>query len=791
MIRALLGPTNTGKTHSAIERMLELGSGMIGLPLRLLAREVYERVLVRVGSEKVALITGEERIVPKGALFWVCTVESMPVHLNLPFVAVDEIQLAAHPKRGHVFTDRILNLRGTRETWFLGSDTMIPIIERLTPTAEIMTRTRRSKLNYVPSKRSSSAPKRSALIAFSASHVYSLAEQLKSRRGGAAVVLGALSPKARNAQVAMFESGEVDFLVATDAIGMGLNLDIRSVFFGALRKYDGSHFRNLNAAEIGQIAGRAGRNLNDGFFGLTAECAARQLLPPPIVSAVERQEFFEVRRVFFRNAELDFTSVDSLRMSLNKRPRSSCLILQPDCEDEQVFEELLLFEDIATSVMRSSSNVCLLWDIARIPDYRQDSVHGHVKLLAQVYRQLIGPKGQLSPAWIQGRLKKLMRFDGDISTMMQRISYARTWAYIAHRPSWTENPSEWQAKALALEEKLSDALHERLTMEFVETPGQVGWTYPEPQGVHIDGETLRTSSIPLGRIVDFSFFAEPEAERIYGQKNVARKAREIAQPQARNLADKAIDGEEKFHWRNDLRVCVAGMAVAFVERGVSVGEPKVRTMTMDLLSDKQRRSLLTMAERWVRKDVQDLLEPMKSNVSGAFVRGFMHHLRTCLGVCRRSELSTMTRQMKESDRKDLARLQVRIGRDFVYSLPMLKVSRQQSRAVLLAAWLSLPSYGQLPDLRICADTGWTKPMAIGMGHPKFGSYSIRVDIFERVSAFMRKTVKRGPCEIPERPMQWLGCTRDAWENILIGMGYRIRKEGLFPPPRKRSRFSNK
>ncbi len=466
-ITALLGPTNTGKTHFAVERLLGHRGGVIGLPLRLLAREVYDRVVKAKGKGQVALVTGEEKIVPDRPSYFVCTVESMPLERRFAFVAVDEIQLAADPERGHVFTDRLLRARGSAETMLLGAETVRPLIRRLVPEAEFVGRPRFSTLAFAGHKKLSRLPRRSAIVAFSATDVYAIAELVRRQRGGAAVVLGALSPRSRNAQVAMFEAGEVDYLVATDAIGMGLNLDLDHVAFAKLRKFDGRRLRTLYAPEIAQIAGRAGRHMSDGSFGTTAEAGE---LEPGVVERVEGHRFRALRTLHWRNSALDFRSLGALRASLEAPPEEGLRkILQPArlAVDEVALETLAKDEEIAKRA-RGRAAVRLLWEVCQIPDFRKTLAEEHAALLGRIFGHLSGPGESLPNDWVAAQVDRLDQSAGDIDTLSARIAHIRTWTYISHRQGWTRDAGHWQQRTRAIEDRLSDALHERLTQRFVD-----------------------------------------------------------------------------------------------------------------------------------------------------------------------------------------------------------------------------------------------------------------------------------------------------------------------------------
>src|SRR5438128_9738246 len=462
-VTAVLGPTNTGKTHLAIERMLAHSSGMIGLPLRLLAREVYNKIVGTMGERAVALVTGEEKIKPANPRFWVSTVEAMPRDLDVAFLAVDEVQLGADLERGHVFTDRMLHRRGRDETLMLGAGTMRPMVERLLPGANIVSRARLSRLTYAGEKKLTRLPRRSAIVAFSAAEVYAIAELIRRQRGGAAVVLGALSPRTRNAQVALYQSGDVDYLVATDAIGMGLNLDVDHVAFAADRKFDGYQFRHLNPAELAQVAGRAGRAMRDGTFGTTGRC------PPfddELVQALQSHSFEPVKVLQWRNTALDFTSIGALQASLAETPKQNGLTRAPIAEDILVLEHAARDDEIRF-LANSRHAVERLWDVCQVPDYRKISPATHAELATTLYGFLMR-EGTIPTDWFARQVEEADRADGDIDTLSNRIAHIRTWTFAANRPDWLVDPEHWQGVARAVEDKLSDALHDRLTERFVD-----------------------------------------------------------------------------------------------------------------------------------------------------------------------------------------------------------------------------------------------------------------------------------------------------------------------------------
>ena len=461
---AVLGPTNTGKTHLAVERMLGHASGMIGLPLRLLAREIYDRIVGRMGPRSVALITGEEKIIPPRAVYFVCTVEAMPLSREVEFLAVDEIQLCADPERGHVFTHRLLHARGTSETMLLGAATMAPLMRRLLPQAEIVDRERFSRLTYAGPKKLTRLPRRSAVVAFSADQVYAIAELIRRQRGGAAVVMGSLSPRTRNAQVALYQSGEVDFLVATDAIGMGLNMDVDHVAFAGLRKFDGRRTRFLHPQEVGQIAGRAGRYQRDGTFGVTGEA---EDMDPDLVEAVEQHHFQPVTAAEWRSSRLDFSSLANLMRSLAQPPEREGLTLAAEALDETTLRQLAADPQVAERA-RDRSALIRLWDVCQTPDFRKTATDEHVRLVKDFFFHLTGGRRRVPEDWIARQYAALDRIEGDIDALAARLASVRTLAYVANRPDWLADPANWQGQTRGLEDRLSDTLHEKLMARFVD-----------------------------------------------------------------------------------------------------------------------------------------------------------------------------------------------------------------------------------------------------------------------------------------------------------------------------------
>ncbi len=508
---AILGPTNTGKTHFAIERMLSHPAGMIGLPLRLLAREVYNRVVAKVGSEAVALITGEEKIKPKNPRYWVSTVEAMPRDLELPFVAIDEVQLAASFDRGHVFTDQILNRRGTQETLLIGAATMQEALERLLPGIRTQSRPRLSQLTFAGDRKIARMPRRSAIVAFRAEDVYAIAEWIRRQRGGAAVVLGALSPRTRNAQIDLYQNGDVDYIVATDAIGMGLNLDVDHVAFAADRKFDGYQHRRLNPAEFGQIAGRAGRHTRDGSFGTSGRC------PPfdeELAAMIESHAFDPVALLQWRNAALDFSSIEALIASLDETPILPGLSRAPTAEDQIALEAIARDEKVRRNA-KTRADVARLWDVCQIPDYRKTSPAAHADLALTMFGFIVRA-GRVPDDWFARQIALVDRTDGDIDALSARIAQVRTCAFIANRNDWLNDPEHWQGVSRQVEDNLSDALHARLIQRFVDRRASVLMRRLRENAM-LEAEVTATGQVMVeghhvGSLQGFCFTPDPTAE---------------------------------------------------------------------------------------------------------------------------------------------------------------------------------------------------------------------------------------------------------------------------------------
>ena len=680
--------------------MLGHSSGMIGFPLRLLARENYDRVVKLKGARQVALVTGEEKILPPTARYFLCTVESMPLDKPVEFLAVDEIQLCADPERGHVFTDRLLHARGIAETMFLGSDTIRPLLRSLVPDAQFNSRPRFSTLTYTGEKKVTRLPARAAAVAFSASEVYQLAELLRRQRGGTAVVLGALSPRARNAQVDMFEAGEVDYLVATDAIGMGLNLNLDHVAFARLSKFDGRAHRRLAPTEVAQIAGRAGRHMSDGTFGTTADAGA---IPPEVVEQVENHEFDALRALYWRSRAHDFSSAKALLRSLERPPPTAQLMRAPPAEDHQALARLAGQPDIA-ELAGNPAAVRLLWEVCQIPDFRKILSDHHARLIAQIYRHLMGAAGhgsdgRLAGDWVAGHLKRIDRQDGDIDTLVQRIAHVRTWTYITHRADWLDDPRHWQERARAIEDRLSDALHDRLTQRFVDRRTAT-LVRRLAEGGDLLGAVRRNGEVlvegeHVGTLDGFRFTPDAEVKGEDARPLMAAARRALSQEIPRRCRQLEADDDGSFILDDGAagggRILWRGAPVARLLPGADVLAPEVRALDSDFLDGPQRQRIAGRAGAWLDRYLANRLQPLHALAAATregrlqgTARGIAYQLVEALGCLPRHGVAAQVDALSRAERKVLSDLGVRIGRESLFQPAGLKPEAARLKSVLLA-----------------------------------------------------------------------------------------------------------
>ena len=775
-VRAVLGPTNTGKTHLAIERMLAHASGVIGFPLRLLARENYDRIAARMGAARVALVTGEEKIVPPAASWFCCTVEAMPLDRPFAFLAVDEIQLCADPDRGHVFTDRLLHARGREETMFLGAETIRPLLRRLVPEAEIETRPRLSALAYAGHAKLSRLPPRSAIVAFSAAEVYAIAEALRRRRGGCAVVMGRLSPRTRNAQVALYQAKEVDFLVATDAIGMGLNMDVNHVAFAGLSKFDGHRARGLYAAEVAQIAGRAGRGMADGSFGTTAEAPP---LAAEIVEAVETHRFDPLDHLVWRNSRLDFRSVSALLAALDRAPPRPGLVRGPDAADHLALAALARDPELA-GLARGEAAVALLWEACQVPDYRRLGDESHARICARIFRFLRAAPYRVDPGWVNRELDLLDRTDGELDTLMARIASVRTWSYIAGRPGWLAEPAPLIERCRALEDRISDAVHDTLTARFVDRRAahlirrlDAGANVELLSAVTRDGAVV-VEGHAVGRVEGFAFHPDPEAQGV-GRQAVLRAARRaMAAEVPRRVAALEADADAAFGLTPAGRIAWRGAEVARLKPGASVLRPLVEVPAGDFLDGTQRERIRARIAAWLGAQVATTLAPLPalgSAVQDPALRGLAHLLQEGLGVVPRDQVDAT-----RLDRERLRALGVRLGRHAVFLPALLRPGATALRALLWAVW-----HGVAPPELPAAGTVALRPQAAlpegwveMLGYLRLGPVAVRLDVAERVGAELARLTRAGPRALPSGLASRLGCRAGELPTVLRGLGFALR-----------------
>ncbi len=792
-VLAVLGPTNTGKTHLAIERMLGHRTGMIGFPLRLLARENYDRVVALKGVRAVALITGEEKIIPPNPSYFVCTAELMPLDRAVEFLAVDEIQICGDRERGHVFTDRLLHARGLSETMFLGAETIRGLVRRLVPDVEFVSRPRFSTLRYVGAKKVTRLPPRSAVVAFAIADVFELAELIRRQRGGTAVVLGALSPRARNAQVGLFQSGEVDYLVATDAIGMGLNMDLDHVAFARTVKFDGHSPRRLSPAEIAQIAGRAGRHMSDGTFGTTADLDE---LEPETVEAVENHRFDPLERLYWRSAKLDFRTARGLLASLEARPVTRGLTLAPEADDHLALRALARLSDIEGAA-DTPARVRLLWEVCQIPDFRKVMSETHARLLARIFRHLVGPEARIPVDWVADQVAQLDRTDGDIDALMGRIAHIRTWTYVAHRPDWLASAAHWQERARAIEDRLSDALHDRITQRFVdrrsaflvrrlESSRELLASVSRSSEVKVEGHYV-------GRLDGFRFVPDEEADLGERRTLLAAANRvlrgEIA-ARARELAE-APDAE--FELAASGQILWRGGAVGRLLPGESALGPHVEPLPSDFLDghlrDGVRQRLATFLGAALERGLGPLYRARSAELAGP-ARGLVYQLAEALGTLPARDVAQLTAALQGADRKALARLGVRLGTESVYLEPLLKPRAARLRALLWSARTGA-AIPQAPESTSAPrELAVTDEAYAAMGFCALGPRVLRADRLERVAAAARRLARQGPFAASAELASLAGAPIVELPAILAAMGYRAsvgeNGEALFHARRHRA-----
>ncbi len=780
-IVAVLGPTNTGKTHYAIERMLGYRTGVMGFPLRLLAREVYDKVVAARGPSVVALVTGEERIVPPRAQYWICTVEAMPEGMGCDFLAIDEIQLCADPERGHVFTDRLLRARGTHETLFLGADTMRGPISALVPGVEFVRRDRMSDLVYTGSKKISRMPPRTAIVGFSVDNVYAIAELIRRQKGGAAVVMGALSPRTRNAQVALYQNGEVDYLVATDAIGMGLNLDIDHVAFSSTSKFDGRRMRPLAPNELAQIAGRAGRGMSHGTFGVTGDARP---LDEGTASAIMNHQFTPLKKLNWRSADLQFGSVEALINSLESSPSNENLIKAREADDLGALK-MLSRESAVISRTTNAQSVKLLWDVCRIPDFRGISHAEHTSLLGVIFEHLHGG-GVVPDDWMARQIKRIDRTDGNIDTLSKRLAFIRTWTYVAQRNGWLRDESHWRGETRAVEDRLSDALHERLTQRFVDRRTSVLLRRLKQKEallaeVNDKGEVTVEGEF-VGRLEGFRFSPDKAAQGAEAKALKAASLQALA-PQFHLRADRfynAPDTEIDFTEQGGLMW--GEHAVGKLVAGADALNPQIEVFVDDAagadVAQKVERRLLHFITRKINALFEPLLNLQKDEELTGLARGFAFRMVENLGVLPRASVAQEVKDLDQDARGALRKHGIRFGQFTIFMPLLLKPAPTRLRLVLWSLANGLQDFPEAPPpglVTVPSIKDAPEGYDTMSGYRAAGERMIRIDMLERLADMLRSEDSRGGFEAKADMLSITGMTLEQFADLMQGLGYKAEK----------------
>ena len=802
-IISVLGPTNTGKTHFAVERMLQFETGVIGFPLRLLAREVYDNCVKKLGSNRVALITGEEKIIPPTANYYLCTVESMPLDLNFEFVAIDEIQMCADPERGHIFTDRLLNYRGDKLTMFLGADTMKNIISNLVPSSEFVYRDRLSKLIYTGYKKISRIQPRSAIVAFSVDEVYALAEFIRRQRGGAAIVMGSLSPKTRNAQVDLYQSGDVDFLVATDAIGMGINMNIDHVSFSNLRKYDGKKIRGLRNTEIGQISGRAGRYKNDGSFGITGDCEA---LTSEQIEKLENHKFDSVVNIYWRNSSLDFSSIKKFIESLNKPPSIPNLLRNRELIDENMFK-FLTTEKSQLKINNEENHISKLWECCQIPDFTKSSYNEHMEIVTSVFNFLTSDKEKITNDWMKKQVSNLDNLIGNIDAIANRISHVRTWSYVANKRNWVENNDYWIAKTKDIEDKLSDRLHEELSKSFVDKRISI-LSRGLKQDIQHEAKISENNEIIMdgqlvGKINGLKIILDYTSNALQTDiRSIKKAARNGAALELKKRIEEIIASPEHFSLKKDKNIYWKEKIIGKIYPGKNYLNPDVKILVDESVELQDQQRISSSLSNWLKLEKQNLLQDLikieNSQYENRFIRGLCYQLFENNGVLKRENVNEIVKQINKEDRSILRKLGIKIGRYHIYQPRMVKPAAVIFKTILWNCFHNLsdnksPAFG----LNFVKNfSNHDKEYLLICGFETFDNYIIRIDILERLFLKIISLSKNGLFELTSDILNLLGSTKEDFKELMKKMNYNyIEKEGKiffkYSPKKFNSKISKK
>ena len=781
-ITAVLGPTNTGKTHLAIETMLSFESGIIGFPLRLLAREVYDKIIQRTDISKVALITGEEKIIPMNAKYYLCTVESMPLNKLVDFVAIDEIQMCADNERGHVFTDRLLNFRGEKLTMFLGSHTIKNIINSLEEKVEFIFKDRFSKLSYVGHKKISRLNPKSAIIAFSIEEVYAIAELVRRQKGGSAIVMGSLSPKTRNSQVKLYQSGDVDYLVATDAIGMGLNMDLDNVYFSSLKKFDGKKLRKLNLSEISQIAGRAGRYRNDGSFGITGDCKE---LSAEEIELIESHKLEPIQYIFWRNSNLNFKNFESLINSLDEKPTKKILRRIYDCEDEKLLK-FFLKEHSKYNILNEKNSLEIIWECCQIPDFVKHTYGHHLEVVSKVFGFLTSGKKRVLNKYMKKQLNSLDKLEGNVDSISNRIANVRTWSYVSNKKNWVENKDYWIERTKILEDKLSDRLHEELTKSFIDKRASI-----LARGLKQDIDLKTEITDQKNVLIDGQYIGELKGLKLNLDlkidsldtdiKSLKKASRQGVGPELIKRVNQIINSnilklkeDFKIYWGND--------PIAYLTPGKNYLEPNLNLIADDILEFENRNRLQIHLEQWLKKFIREKLTDLvnlnnieKNNNS---IRALCYQLFENNGVLKRDLVSEFVKQLSLDNRKILRKNGIKIGRYHIY---LHKIIKPEAVTIRLLLWKNY--YRKNMNLKppkfglnfIIEENNINSNFMLICGFEKFKNFYVRIDILERLFIKIIENTKDKEVKLQSEMMNLLGCTKENFLKLLVLMGYKYNE----------------
>ena len=782
-ITAILGPTNTGKTHLAVETMLEYESGIIGFPLRLLAREIFDKCVNKVGASKVALITGEEKIIPKNPSYYICTVESMPQNIFVDFVAVDEIQMCTDQERGHIFTERLMNARGDKMTMFLGSQSIKNIINSLVKDVEFVKKERYSKLSYSGYKKISRLNPKTALIAFSIDEVYAIAELVRRQKGGAAVIMGSLSPKTRNSQVELYQSGDANFLVATDAIGMGINMDIDTVSFSSLKKFDGKKMRRLNLNEISQISGRAGRHINDGNFGTTGQCES---LSADEIEKLENHSLNQINTIYWRNPELNFESVESLILSLDKKSENDLLKRIYDCEDEKVLKFLMKNNESIKS-LNSKHLIKIFWECCQIPDFSKKSYGNHIEIVKKVFEFLKSKTSRVSNEYMKIQLKDLDRYDGNIDTLSNRISNVRTWSYVANKKNWTSNSDFWIERAKNIEDKLSDKLHEELTRSFIDKRISILSRSLNQDIIHKteiknENEVIIDNQY-IGKLKGLKLDLDLNSGSLKTDiKSLKKAARQAIGPELMRRANKIIKFEDlkleddhKIYWMNN--------PIAQITVGKNYLHPNLILIAddaMDLDSqEKTKQHLEQKLRSLINTELADLVKLSKLNFKNNYVRALSYQLFENNGVIKRENAKQFINNISKENRFELRKAGIKIGRYHIFLPKMLKPSAVSLRIKLWKLYFPKDKNYDIPQSGLNflrKESKENKKFLLLCGFESFNNFYVRVDILERLFLKIIDNTKDNMFKIDSNMINLIGCSKENFFKLLELMNYVPKKD---------------